>query len=224
MTGKISLKVMAGLVVLTLAVTAYAGDKKPEEQRTTGSEALENYQKSYLWFAEGVSVHPYTGRVMSTWSILYRGKYKQPIEWEDFYNTVGRKDLADEYNSGVAIRTGLVIGGIVVGAAGAGMMFIPLRSTGEGEQFDEDMKWMYIGGGVMLAGSLVALFGAYYDPQPVDASEARRLADEYNQRLMEELGLSAGDVAAPAPMQQPSVGVSPFVAPGGGGLMFGLEF
>ena len=194
-----------------------------KEQKTAGAGAVEEYQKSHLWFAEGAAVHPYTGRVMATWSILYRGKYKQPIEWVDFYETVGRKDLADQYKNGVAVRTGLVIGGVVVGLAGTGLMFIPLRSTGE-DQFDDDMTWMYIGGGVMLAGSRVALFGAYYDPQPVGASEARRLADEYNQRLMKDLGLSPGEVAAPAPMRQPSVGVSPFIAPGGGGLMLGVEF
>lgn len=216
--------IMAGLVALMLAVPAYADEKKPGEQEAAGSAALDEYQKRYLWFAEGVSVHPYTGRVMSTWSILYRGKYLEPIEWVDFYVTVGRKDLADQYKSGVAVRTGLVIGGIVVGLAGAGMMFIPLRSKGDDQQFEEDMKWMYIGGGIMLAGGVVALVGAYYDPQPVGASEARRLADEYNQRLMKDLGLSPQDVAAPAPMQKPAIGVSPFVAPGGGGLMFGVEF
>jgi hypothetical protein len=216
-----SIEASAGKGVDTRAAKTVG--KVLKEQKTAGAGAIEEYQKKYLWFAEGAAVHPYTGRVMATWSILYRGKYKQPIEWEDFYNTVGRKDLADEYNSGVTIRTWLVIGGIVVGLAGTGLMFIPLFSAGE-EQFDEDLKWMYIGGGVMLVGSLVALFGAYYDPQPVGASEARRLADEYNQRLMNELGLSSRDVAAPAPMKKPSVGVSPFVAPGGGGLMLGVEF
>jgi hypothetical protein len=216
-----SAEASAGEGVDTRAVKTVG--KVLKEQKSAGAGAVEEYQKKYLWFAEGAAVHPYTGRVMATWSILYRGKYKQPIEWVDFYETVGRKDLADEYNSGVAIRTGLVIGGIVVGLAGAGLMFIPLRSTGE-EQFDEDMKWMYIGGGIMLAGSLVALFGAYYDPQPVGASEARRLADEYNRRLMKDLGLSPQDVTAPAPMRQPSIGVSGFIAPGGGGLMLGVEF
>jgi hypothetical protein len=217
-------EVVAGLVVLTLMVPAYADEKKPKEQEVAGSAAVEEYQNKYLWFAEGVSVHPYTGRVTGTWSILYRGKYLEPIEWEDFYETVGRKDLADRYNSGVAVRTGLVIGGIVVGLAGAGLMFIPLRSAGDDQQFEEDMKWMYIGGGVLLAGAVVALVGAYYDPQPVGASEARRLADEYNKRLMKDLGLTPGDVPAPAPAQQPAVGLSPFVAPGGGGLMLGMQF
>ena len=217
-------KVAAGLVVMTLAVASYADEEKPKEQETAQSGALEEYQRSYLWFAEGVSVHPYTGRVVSTWSILYRGKYLEPIEWVDFYETVGRKDLADQYKSGVAVRTGLLIGGIVVGLAGAGVMFIPLRSTGDDQQFEEDMKWMYIGGGVMLAGAVVALVGAYYDPQPAGASEARRLADEYNQRLMKELGLTPGDVPAPAPAKQPAVGLSPFAIPGGGGLMLGMQF
>lgn len=193
-----------GMLVLTAAPPVYGGP-------------VEEYHNKYLWFAEGTKVHPYTGRVVATWSILYRGKYLQPIEWEEFYQTVGRKDLLARYRKGVCIRTGLVIGGIVVGLGGTGLMFIPLLSAGE-DQFDRDMKWLYIGGGVLLVGGLVALIGAYYDPQPVDASEARRLADEYNQRLMRELGLSPNDVGAPAPPRQPPVGASPF------GLILGVNF
>jgi hypothetical protein len=62
-------------------------------------------------------------------------------------------------------------------------------------------------GGALIGGALL-LAGAGTDPHPVDASQMRELADRYNQKLKQQLGVQ----------------VLPLVSPDEAGLAVGLRF
>lgn len=67
---------------------------------------------------------------------------------------------------------------------------------------------------------LVAI-GAFLPVDPLDASEARRLVDEYDRRLQEKLGPgAAGPGESPPRADRPRVTLG--VAPGQGGAMASL--
>jgi len=62
--------------------------------------------------------------------------------------------------------------------------------------------------GEVLIGGALLLAGAGTDPHPVDASQMRELADRYNQKLKQQLGVQ----------------VLPLVSPDKAGLAVGLRF
>ena len=51
-------------------------------------------------------------------------------------------------------------------------------------------------GGGLLGGALL-LAGASINPNPIDASQMRELADGYNHRLRQQLGMSVRPLASP---------------------------
>lgn len=68
---------------------------------------------------------------------------------------------------------------------------------------------MRTGGIISLAGIALGIVSLAINPHPIDEPEARRLADEYNQRLARSLGLTPPAAAPslpppPAPPPSPS--------------------
>jgi hypothetical protein len=187
------------------AVTLYGPDGKPltsffarqgephEQPRTGGpggdsvSGALEGITRvdrnvdekfvraNYIDFEEMVVLRD--GVKMSQHSIPYRGDQHERIGWDEFYRTVGRKDLADRMTRDTWTRLGLALGAVVVGL-GSFAIAAPIGLGGAGP-----VALIIIGVG--LTGALVmAGIAAFAIPaMPVTMLENRKLADEYNQKL-----------------------------------------
>jgi hypothetical protein len=84
---------------------------------------------------------------------------------------------------------------------------------------------MGVGNGVTAAGFLVFLPSPFIQPHPVTAGQAHLLAQDYNRKLRQELGLSEMDikmsekVSAIGPVE-----VGPFLLRDGGGLALSASF
>jgi hypothetical protein len=82
------------------------------------------------------------------------------------------------------------------------------------------MKAYTLAGAGLAAGLLIVVIGRNaVELHPIDAAEARRLAEEYNKKLKARLGVAR---AAPAEPEPPITQVSVSLAPLRGGGMVGL--
>ena len=153
------------------------------------------------------------------------GKDRTVITWPEFYEAVGKPDLAEAYRSKDGVKKGVRWGGVGVTLAGVavtavgtvlgmGIMVVTLVvSTVANLGGSNALLFAGIGTGVgvlalgLLGGLLltvpgVAMLGAskVLGGQPVDDREIVRLADDYNQKLP---GAAApppdGSVPPPAP-------------------------
>jgi hypothetical protein len=186
---------------------------------TAAAEAQEKYDREFVWFENWAAVSANSGVVMSTWSVPYQGKYKKNIDGPEFYEVVGRHDLAEEYRSSDHWKTGWMIGGGVLTLGGAALMVTSLMTMGgcdidDTACEDSSMNQLIAGSAAMVGGGIGFLVSAAINPHPVDLAEARRLADEHNQKLKKDLGLAARD-------EEPTGGIHAGLAalPGGAGLV-----
>jgi hypothetical protein len=239
-----------GLIILMVLGGAAVAEAQPsavEVQREEEAEARERaeaaYDTAFILFedehAAHIEVRDYgyrmTGTVRTVRSAVpIRGIQRERLAPVDFYDAVGRGDLAGEFQS--QQRKRLVIGGVSAGTFGLSVVFagIAMAKVMTGPDFTEcdvfSPTWQAcnadvdrrarindlqarnwgIGAGVAFVGSLV--FAAIYrtiDPHPVSESERRMLAHDHNERLRRELRL---------PRKRP-VSLSPFVSSEGGGVM-----
>jgi len=195
------------------AVSAIAGHVA-EDQEAAWAE----FEERFVWFQGMASVNASTGTVVSTWSVPYKGKYKEPLNGADFYSYLGREDYAETYRKRARNGTLLVTGTLAL--AGAGVMFhvadIDPISPNKPVAFV-----LYGLAGVGLVGS------AFVEPtHPVDEPDRLRMVEEFNKNLAEELGLEPVSQGVEPMAAEPdfSLAVAPYAAPGGGGLAVGLTF
>lgn len=208
------------------------------------SDAEEKYEQRKVWFTDMAAVNQFGG-VVATWSTPYQGKYKKPLKGAKFYELVGRPDLAKQYRSAETLRWtvfGLGVAGAIGGTAlmltglsggdycstsdyntDADRLACQARSDAASDAASTRLTWGLILSGV---GYIAAIVPLYLNSHPVDASEARRLADVYNKKLKQKLGLAS---AAPTPTLAPTTSavafdVSPWVARDGGGMQLALRF
>jgi hypothetical protein len=196
---------------------ADAVSETTETSEKTVEGAKQEYLENFVWFQDIVGVNE-SGGVVGQWTTAYRGKFKEPLEGADFYEEVGRPDLADEYRTNSTLRwTGLIvgytaaIGGTLLLFAGEDTVWCSDRYTddiyGESAGYkkceayndrieDENERLMFTGLGISVGGLLVAGIATFYNPHPVDAPEARRLANTHNKNLRKDLGLSDSPEAA----------------------------
>jgi hypothetical protein len=161
------------------------------------AQAREKFEKQVVWFEDMVAVDGSSGAVVSSWSNAYQGKYKKPLAGAEFYETVGRSDLAEQYRSTDAVRSAIVMPGMALAALGLVAMVaspIPLL-LGDSVVTDETKMTLVFGGliggaGVASVGAVVGMIGGFIDPHPVDPTQARELADNYNKKLAADLGLT----------------------------------
>jgi len=168
----------------------------------------------------------------------YVGKYHQLLDPDQFYEMVGRQDLADSYRFGEHLRTGLLVGSVVVWLGGGALGVAQMASGSNAsqcagmmvgadacmQQADQDQSnhirdgvLLEVGAAVVGSGLLVA--GLVYDPNPAPASQMRQLADEYNTRLRARLGLPEDDDRMGTVMKLlESMQLTPYANPTGGGL------
>lgn len=129
------------------------------------------YLERFVWFGEVLDGSDIRLKGIQP----LQGKYRKRLSWSRFYGEVGRQDLKASYRRNRLVRGSIMLGG--VGAIAAAIA-APLGD-------DNSLR-----AGIGIAG-VVGIGGAYlWDPQPIRFSEARRLADEHNARVKQELGLS----------------------------------
>ncbi len=139
-----------------------------------------------------------------------------------FYEVVGRNDLASAYRARSIRRNVLIFSGLaaVVGGTMYGIT-APSPVAGAGpDEFTRQMRaqdrTQHIAMGITAGGLVLFGIGAFTNPQPVDEVEMRRLADGYNERLLNTLRLSAAsDLPPDGGAERPLVSFGAGPAPGG---------
>lgn len=147
---------------------------------------------------------------------VYQGRYRKEVTGREFYEIIGREDLAARYRKKDKIRSAFVTTG------GVGILVLVAYGVSLTTSDDPTQGITIVIAGT--AGSLLLLaIGAMINPNPVDVPEAHRLGDEYNQKLLREGGPSARKRPT---LKPPQVAVTPFLTPEGrgGGVMAGVRF
>ncbi len=162
----------------TTAVTQSVGKNMVEAKR--------QYEDRFVWFGDMASVASGTGEVLGTWSVPYKGKYREPLDGREFYDYVGRTDLGDKYESRMGTRRRLLFGGLF-GMIGGGA----LAGWGMYDSIENDGSMQFGVAGLVLVGlgGVGMTVGATVNPNPVDNPTCRRLAEDFNRQLAAELGL-----------------------------------
>ncbi len=218
----------------TIEEISEESNKKQEQQKDGQGE----YDQSYIWFEEmaAFQLTPMGARQVASWSIPYQGKLKKPLEGDEFYKTIGRQDLAEEYNNRKVLRWTLMVGGIGLEMAG---LIVGLTSIGnksdECESYDysnpnkcsyykSDYTQLWIGMGVMGAGIVSFFIGMFTPAHPISAYEGRQLADQYNKKLKQRLGLSSSRQNRLTASAAWRFTLSSFSTNSGGGLNLSTRF
>lgn len=177
-----------------------------EQQAAKTAEAQAEYDSRYVWFREYVelSVNSF-GMAQQTGSggVPVQGKNGRVLEDESFYEVVGQPELADRYRSRDAWKTGLTWGGVAAGIGGLALAFPAMTASSDCDVVDASCRnkgnvLLGVSIGLMSVGTLAFLVGNGMNPHPVDLDEARGLADQYNDKLKKDLGLSAAKADEPA--------------------------
>lgn len=181
------------------AVSEILGEEVQEAE-----DAVERYEKEFLWYQEYIGVSSQSGAVVTDWSKLYQGKYKKEVSGGEFYEIIGRDDLLEDYRLRQKKR-GLF--NLVGWGGGAPILFLGIILTAQGagapdptmpnfyDRGEASLDQTKLGGGIALmvvGGAIMGVFpsiGLSIAPHPVDAIETRELVDDYNKQLRRELGL-----------------------------------
>jgi hypothetical protein len=199
-----------------------------------GGQALEEYDKNFLGFDEGTAVSHH-GTILS-WSTAYQGKYRRPLEGDEFYRIIGRDDLVTAYGANRTKRIGITVAGVAIVVAVPAIAFLT-RSQRTCPSFpaagwfecrsanqDADFRAAMISVGGAVVGTSVVIYGlAAVKLHPVDGAEARRLGDEYNQKLKGRLGLARAPSLERAP-EATEFSVALLPVPGGGMVGLAVTF
>ena len=181
----------------TWAAPAPAAPVPAAEPEGPSDDELGEYKRKYLWWQDWASVDVSTGRVVSRWSVPKQGTAGYDLKGVQFYEALGRDDLATRYRKRNRLRWGLGLGSAAVGT---GVMFwgLSVYVSAESSAFDtevsaEEQRKETVGMSMMVGGAVVAgagaLFIGLFRSHPVSANEARRLADDYNRELRKRLGI-----------------------------------
>jgi len=221
-------------MILALAAALALGQAGPDLQAppapggpapSAPGAALQEYEEQHVWFEELALV---SHGSLRRWSTPFQGLYRRPLEGAEFYRVVGRADLAERFEGARSARNGVLLGIGVAMVAVPVLAFATLRREDCGgrplgdfipcqsRNQDASTRAAGISVGALAVGSLALALTWSWDLHPVDAPEARRLADEHNRRLKAKLGLAAG----PAPALGPRLSLQ--VAPWRGGGTVGL--
>jgi hypothetical protein len=199
-----------------------------------GGQAQEEYDQAYVGFDEIAAVSRH-GQLLE-WTRPTQGKYRRPLEGDEFYRLIGRDDLVAAYHANQGKRTGVIVAGVAIGI---GIPLLALASNSSktcpplgdpawwdctSSNHDAEARTALIAVLGATAGVVVAVIGATsVKLQPVDGPEARRLADEYNKKLKARLGLAQVPVTE-RPRPETEVAISLVPIKGGGLVGLALRF
>ncbi|MCC6624149.1 MAG: hypothetical protein IT385_23060 [Deltaproteobacteria bacterium] len=137
----------------------------------------------------------------------------------DFYRTVGRVDLAEQYESTASTKGTLNAIGWPTFFVGG---LLPLAGIGG---YDDGYDWTIggIGIGIASVGLVMTLVAASMDPDPLTPSGKRQLIESHNGTLRNKYGLTAEPVADERP-SGPRARVGVTAGPDGGALQLHVGF
>ncbi len=140
-----------------------------------------------------------------TATIAERGTFGSIVDPTDFYDKVGRPDLATEFERRSTARTVFMGSSVVVGSvvpyilAVAGSSIDPICftvCTPDQQRRQRTANTMYILAGASIITGLVGFVSTlFWSAHPVGVDERRALADEHNAALKKKLGLPSDDSA-----------------------------
>ena len=140
------------------------------------------------------------------------GRPDNTLDGKEFYLKVGRKDLADIYSRWNTVRwTGMIGGPVLTGGVFA---LAALAGSGVPQLLITVLAQVGLAAGVS---------SWFIDPHPLGAADRYRLADIYNKRLRQQLGLEQGPAAA-SPLESASPGPLPVAGLSAYGLGVGGTF
>ncbi|MGZ3425590.1 MAG: hypothetical protein ACXVCV_03025 [Polyangia bacterium] len=209
---------------------------------TPPADPQAEWDHRFIAFEDWVAYNVHSGAIVNAWSKPVEGKYRKPLPYDEFYAKVGRPDLADRYRTRRNVKIGLgvtgalaLIGGFVaIGAQfksnsdafsncvdgnvfhGSGANCMDTGSGSDG----------YVAGGILLGVGFAGILAAIVTPaQPAQPYEAREMADQYNKKLRDELGLDRAPAAKPAAAPEgTSLTLAPSVDAKGAGLRLVARF
>lgn len=172
-----------------------AGDEPGESQ----------YDRRYVWFRD-LRANSSLTAVLGEGTYAFQGKNAWPLQGAAFYVAVGRRDLADRYNSTSSAKSVLTWGG-----AGGVLVGILIASGDDPGASDEGGGEDSVALGLVfvVAGTVSLIAGLALEPHPVTAAQARELADKHNARLRGEArvsGLPSRYFSAPTLKLHPFLG------------------
>ena len=170
------------------------------------ADGIEVERARLQYEAERISVRDHDGE-----PTLYVGAGRVRIDGEEFYDHIGRTDLADQYRANAKNMQMFSLGGLAVelagvAVAGSALAAASLIGTGPiaGVVF---IGLAVVAGIVSLSGAGLASVGILTDPHPLSARQNAELAHAYNSALRERLKLPAeidtGTTTLPAPRREP---------------------
>jgi len=155
----------------------------------------EKYDENYIWFQDFAAINQY-GNVVSTWTTAYKGKYKKVLGWDEFYSLIGRDDLAERFTKIRNTKIGLYLASIPVSLGGL-LLYMKgsFQLNNTTHEFNEQTgvwyeterndysSYKYGGIALMTAGLTSFVIALILDPHTIKPEQARKMADEYNQKL-----------------------------------------
>jgi hypothetical protein len=184
------MKAWPPVVALLLVTTpSLAGAQGPAPVLEPGRDVEDTYARNKLAVIEenvsaAWSLLPVAGG--HTWYVV-RGKYRQPVAYEDFYKQVGQPELADRYRGRLYLSRTIMVLGYAGVIAGGWLVFTDRPLAGFG---------------LFGLGAASAYVGGHLQPPVESPEDAARMAGAYNDGLRARLMTTGG----PAPARQ--VGLS----------------
>jgi hypothetical protein len=208
-----------------LAQASDGRELQPEGVDALPAAAKAEYQAKYVAVGDAVvvTVADQVATIDNSYE-LYRGKYRDKLSEDAFFDLADRPDLAKWYRNRQALKTGLLIGGVAVATGGlvAGLTSsgcdVPPGAANFASECVNNSGRFVLPMVVIAGGGLIALVGGGLNSHPVEASQMRRLAEKYNTTLLDSL-------ESPAPKQSSmTLSASPFASADGGGLFLSGTF
>ena len=202
---------LASTATCAVALAQQPHSTEGDAERTSrgpDAAAMESFLDNFIGFQDWVGTD-HSGIIVTTWATPFRGEDREPLPGASFYEVLGRPDLAAEYRRKASVRT-IVMLTAIAPVIGGTILFV---ANAAGAQ----SRGTYIVGGVVAGVGVAGLIGAAaMDPEPVDATTARRLARDYNLELAERLGvppelsgMPVEEPASPGPLGSVTIGAGP---------------
>ncbi len=189
-------KVAVLVAMLTLVSSLARASEAPVEDE---SRASDTYQRNYIGFGDIFSIGSGIGVGQP-----YQGKYLRPLTTEEFYQAVGKPDLAESYVRNRRWKRGLAISGSILAAAGGitaltgGLKWgldsdsdcsSALHPFARGCDTSDDETATWVGVGTLALGTTLLIAAGVIPCPDLTPYQAREMADEHNEALRRKLGL-----------------------------------
>jgi hypothetical protein len=233
--------------LLALAGIGHTAPELPEVVQEAEPSVRQAFERDFVWVQDGIliGVNQYGGVVgASTFVRPKRGIYGEEMNWLEFYTHTGNEDIAKKVRARRRTRMGMAIGGGAGFLIGTGMIFGSLGGeyswvgdvencslAGTAEEAacrealanDNSAAIRTTGYVLMGTGALVGGLAFIVRTNPLEDSGVRRVAAEYNARLLSDLGLTVEGSGAWVPRPRPLVAsIGANLQPGGAGVQLTL--